>query len=81
MATAVVEEMVACGTLAKLPEIQKQTLAEIAAFRAARPRFTAMDTRRLTEILVRPPRHWGEALAEHVRYRVGGNFTRAVTGK
>ena len=81
MAIAVVEEMVASGTVATLPEIQNQTLAEIAAFRAARPRFTAMDTRRLTEILGSPPRHWREALAEHVRYRGGGNFTRAVTGK
>lgn len=81
MATAVAEEMVACGCLAETPEIQKQTLAEIAGFRAARPRFTGMDTRRLTGILGHPPRHWREALAQHVRYRVGGNFTRAVTGK
>ena len=81
MAIAVVEDMVASGTVATLPEIQNQPLAEIAAFRAARPRFTAMDTRRLTEILGSPPRHWREALAEHVRYRGGGNFTRAVTGK
>jgi dTDP-4-dehydrorhamnose reductase len=81
MATTVVGEMVACGALTEIPEIQKQALAGIAAFRAVRPRFTAMDTRRLSEILGQPPRHWREALAEHVRYRVGGNFTRAMTGK
>ena len=81
MATAVVGEMAAGGVLPEIPGVQKQTLAEIAAFRAARPRFTGMDTRRLSEIIGHPPRHWREALAEHVRYRIGGNFTRAVTGK
>lgn len=69
MATAVVEEMVACGALAKLPAVEKRTLGEIAAFRAVRPRFTAMDTRRLAGILGRPPRLWREALAEYVRRR------------
>lgn len=69
MASAVVEEMVACGTLAELPEIRRQMLDEMAAFRAARPRFTAMATARLTGILGRPPRPWHEALIEHVRGR------------
>ena len=81
MAAAVVGEMVSCGALTEFPEIQMQALAEIAAFRAARPRFTGMDTRRLSEILGQAPRHWREALAGHVRYRVGGNFTGAMTGK
>lgn len=69
MATAVVEEMVACGALAEVPAIQKQTLREMTSFRAARPRFTAMDTRRLSEILGKPPRPWREALADDVRCR------------
>lgn len=69
MATAVVEEMVACGTLAALPEIQPQRLDKMTAFRAARPRFTAMATDRLTGILGYPPRPWREALIEHVSGR------------
>jgi dTDP-4-dehydrorhamnose reductase len=69
MATAVIEEMVACGTLAELPEIQPQLLDEMTSFRAARPRFTAMATDRLTGILGRPPRSWHEALIDYVRGR------------
>ncbi len=69
MATAVVEEMVACGTLAALPEIQPQMLDEMESFRAARPRFTAMATGRLTGILGRPPRPWHDAVIEHMRDR------------
>lgn len=69
MATAVVEEMAACGTLSAAPVIQPQALDEIAAFRATRPRFTAMDTSRLTGILGHPPRLWREALIDHVRWR------------
>jgi dTDP-4-dehydrorhamnose reductase len=69
MASAVVEEMVACGVLAQTPDIQKQALDEITAFRATRPRFTAMDTGRLTEILDHPPRPWREALGEYIRHR------------
>ncbi|MES2923033.1 MAG: NAD(P)-dependent oxidoreductase [Verrucomicrobiota bacterium] len=72
MATAVVEEMVACGTMSSIPAIRPQRLDEMTAFRATRPRFTAMDTRRLTEILGHPPRPWREALIEHVRWR--GSF-------
>ncbi len=62
-------EMAACGAIAQVPEIARQTLAEIPAFRAERPRFTAMDTRRLAALLGHPPRHWREALADHVRGR------------
>lgn len=69
MATAVIEEMVANDTLASLPTIRKQTLDEIPAFRAVRPRYTAMDTSRLTSILGHPSRSWREALAEYVRFR------------
>jgi len=67
MATAVVEEMVACGTLAEIPVVQPQMLDEMASFRATRPRFTAMATDCLTGILSHPPRPWRDALIEHVR--------------
>lgn len=69
MASAVVEEMLTCGVISALPEIKRQSLAEISSFRAARPRFTAMGTRRLAEILGHPPRPWREALTEHIRTR------------
>lgn len=69
MAIAVVEEMVACGILAEIPVIRKQSLSEIPFFRATRPRFTAMQTHRLTGILGHAPRPWQDALAEHVRRR------------
>lgn len=69
MAVAVVEEMVAAGVLPALPEVGKQSLAEITAFRATRPKFTAMGTRRLTEILGHAPRPWREAVAEYVEQR------------
>lgn len=69
MATAVVEEMAACGILSEVPPIGKQSLTEITFFRAVRPRFTAMETSRLTAFLGHAPRPWREALAGHVRYR------------
>lgn len=69
MASAVVEEMLACGLLSERPEIQKQTLAEITFFRAVRPRFTAMDTRRLTDTIGLKLNLWREALAGHIRGR------------
>lgn len=69
MASTVVDEMLATGVISTRPEIKRQTLAEIPSFRAARPRFTAMETRRLTEILGHPPKPWRDALAEYVRER------------
>lgn len=69
MATAVVGEMSVCGALPAVPVIQPQRLEDLAAFRAVRPRFTAMATDRLTGILGHPPRSWREALIEHVRWR------------
>ena len=53
LGTAVCEEMAALGLISEVPEIRKQTLAECDHFRAARPRFTAMNTRRLAEVLGR----------------------------
>jgi len=69
MASAVIEEMLAAGVISTRPEIKRQALAEIPSFRAVRPRFTAMETRRLAEILGHPPKPWRDALAEYVRER------------
>ena len=55
--------------LSEIPSVQKQTLHEITSFRAERPRFTAMSTRRLTETLGYPPRPWREALADYISSR------------
>lgn len=67
LAMAALAEGVAAGRLAGMPSIRKQSLREIGAFRAPRPRHTAMDTARLTQILGRAPRAWNVALAEYVR--------------
>jgi dTDP-4-dehydrorhamnose reductase len=69
MAEAVVREMHARGVLKELPPVRALKLDEMAAFRAVRPRFTQLDTRRLAELSGRPPRPWPEALAEHVALR------------
>jgi dTDP-4-dehydrorhamnose reductase len=69
MAMAVVEEMTAYGMLSEIPDIRKQSLSEIPFFRAVRPRFTAMETNRLTGVLGHAPRPWRDALTEHVRNR------------
>lgn len=72
LAEAVVREMTACGVLQQCPEVAELTLADMHAFRAARPRFTAMATGRLSTTLGRALRPWPEALAEHVRERCSG---------
>jgi dTDP-4-dehydrorhamnose reductase len=70
LTVAVVKEMAGCGVLTSVPEVRRQTLAEMVAFRAERPRFTGLDTRRLAGILGEPPRAWREAVADYVRQRV-----------
>ncbi len=69
MANAIVHEMKACGAIKACPEIAVETLAEMPAFRAARPQHTAMDSSRLAAVLGKPLRPWREALAEYVRGR------------
>lgn len=69
MATVVVQEMAVCGIIGELPEIAELKLDEVTAFRAKRPRFTAMDTRRLAGKLGENPRPWREAVAGYVRDR------------
>ncbi len=69
MATFVVNEMRRRGILSSTPEIAATRLEAAAEFRAPRPRFTAMDTSRLSAAIDRPLRSWQESLAEHVALR------------
>jgi dTDP-4-dehydrorhamnose reductase len=69
MAEAVVREMTACGVIAECPDVTARKLHEMPDFRAARPRFTAMDTGRLSSLLGTALRPWPEAVANHVRSR------------
>jgi dTDP-4-dehydrorhamnose reductase len=69
MATAVAEEMAACGVIRTIPPVTPLKLDGVAAFRAARPRFTAMDHSRLAKVTGTPPRPWREAVAGYVRDR------------
>ena len=66
LAAAVVAELHDSGQLATRPVIAAQALAEMVAFRAVRPRYTAMATPRLTKLLGSPPRPWREALADYL---------------
>ena len=68
MAEFVVRQMTACGLLQSCPEVAALKLDEITFFRARRPRFTVMDTTRLSS-LIGDLRPWPEALAEHVKNR------------
>lgn len=68
MAEFVVREMTACGLLKRCPEVAELKLDEMPGFRATRPRFTVMDSSRLSGIVV-GLRPWQEALAQHVRSR------------
>ncbi len=69
LAVGVVREMTARGVLPSCPVVAAQVLAEMPGFRARRPRFTAMDTQRLSALLGQAPRSWSKALAEHVALR------------
>lgn len=69
MACAIVQEMFACGAIRSLPEITPLKLENVSAFRAVRPKFTAMDSSRLAEEIGKTPRPWREAIATYVRYR------------
>lgn len=68
MAAFVVREMTGCGVLERCPDIAELSLDDMKTFRARRPRFTVMDTQRLS-CLIGELRPWSEALAEHVRDR------------
>jgi len=67
MARVVVAEMAAAGVIDPLPEIAGLKLENVKAFRATRPRFTAMDTTRLAEETGVPLRLWPDAIKAYVR--------------
>jgi dTDP-4-dehydrorhamnose reductase len=67
MAQVVIDEWQALGRLDGVPELVATKLDEVAAFRAPRPRHSAMSTQRLEGLLGRPMRLWEEALREYVR--------------
>lgn len=67
LASAVVEELFAAGQLDHLPDVERQSLADMRHFRAPRPRHTAMATRRLAASIGETPREWREALHQFVR--------------
>lgn len=58
------------GLLSALPEVRPLELAELAFFRAERPRHTALATDRLAELLGGRPRGWREALRAHLAVRI-----------
>ena len=66
MAVFVVNEMARLGLLKEPPPVAEQLLENMPLFRARRPRFTAMNTSRLSALLGRAPRPWQQALAEYV---------------
>ncbi|QJE96455.1 SDR family oxidoreductase [Luteolibacter luteus] len=47
-------------------EVRKLSLAEMPAFRAVRPRHTAMATDKLETVLGKAPRDWREAVRQHL---------------
>ncbi len=51
-------------------EVEPLSMAGMSAFRAPRPRHTAMATEKLASLLGRPPRDWREALREHLESRL-----------
>ena len=67
MACAVIDEMVASGKLHSAPNIEALNLADVTAFRAVRPRFTAMDNSKLALTLDTTLRPWQAAVSEYVR--------------
>ncbi|MGC4015376.1 MAG: NAD(P)-dependent oxidoreductase [Luteolibacter sp.] len=67
MATVVVDELFREGRISSIPIIDATELDSVAAFRAPRPRHTAMATNKLAGLLDKPPRPWQDALREYVR--------------
>lgn len=82
MARCVVDEMAACGWIAAVPEVRRESLDTMEAFRAPRPRFTAMDPARLSAWVGESPRDWCVALREFVRAKsaAGGLRVTAAAG-
>lgn len=67
MAEVVVDELVRLGRLATAPPVEATLLENTTAFRAPRPRHTAMSNARLSHQLGKPLRPWQDALRAYVR--------------
>ena len=66
MACEIVDHLMEIDALGERPEITPLALDEMDAFKAVRPRHTAMSTSRLQRYLDSPPRHWQLALREYI---------------
>lgn len=66
LAEVAVERLLEEGRLEQRPVIGRAVLAETPAFRAERPRFTAMSTAKLSHLLGFEMRDWREAVRCHV---------------
>ena len=66
MAGLAVDQLVSGGRLSEAPAILATKLEETTAFRAKRPRHTAMSTTRLEQALGEKPRDWREVVRDHV---------------
>ena len=66
MAEVVVDELSRLGRLATVPAILATKLEETTAFRAKRPRHTAMSTAKLGQALGELPRDWQAAVRDYV---------------
>jgi dTDP-4-dehydrorhamnose reductase len=58
---------VACGVALKARTVNPQKMADLKAFIARRPVYTAMSTRKLQSVTGLTPRPWQEAVEEYVR--------------
>lgn len=66
MACEVVDELLAQGRLPEAPELLATRLSETTAFRAKRPRHSAMSTDRLVEALGYRPEDWRSTVRRYV---------------
>lgn len=66
MAEVAVDQLVREGRLSELPAILATKLEETTAFRAKRPRHTAMSTAKLGQALGEMPRDWQAAIRDYV---------------
>ncbi len=66
MAEVAVDELVRLGQLSAAPEILATKLEEATAFRAKRPRHTAMSTAKLQAELEEMPRDWRDVIRDYV---------------
>jgi dTDP-4-dehydrorhamnose reductase len=60
----------AAGAPLRARTVAPLRMAELKAFIARRPPFTAMDTSKLAELAGQPPRHWKDAVKDHITRQV-----------